>query len=351
MFRVRMLPAAYGDCLWLEYGTNKKKLRRVLIDGGTPGSFASLREAIEELPESQRRFELLIITHIDSDHIGGSLGLLEHRTAMGVEFGDIWFNGYKHLDPGTADILGGVQGEKLTTAIIKQRLRWNNAFKKRSVVVPNQGKLPIVKLAGGLKLTLLSPTWVELERLRPRWKEEVIKAGLKPGVPATKRRPRGGDVLGSLKVDELAAKPFKTDTTEPNGSSIVVLACYNGARILLGADGQVPVLMKTLPRLDADELKKIRWLKVPHHGSRANLSSELLTGLSCKEFLVSSNGKIYHHPDKETIARIIKRGNSPRLYFNYRTEFNEEWDDAGLKRKYKYATEYPSQSSGITIDL
>jgi hypothetical protein len=36
-----------------------------------------------------------------------------------------------------------------------------------------------------------------------------------------------------------------------------------------------------------------------------------------------------------------------QLVFNYRTRFNEAWDDALLKDAYSYATEYPEQDSGI----
>jgi glyoxylase-like metal-dependent hydrolase (beta-lactamase superfamily II) len=37
-----------------------------------------------------------VVSHIDADHIGGVIELLED-TALGVSFGDIWFNGYRHL--------------------------------------------------------------------------------------------------------------------------------------------------------------------------------------------------------------------------------------------------------------
>ena len=54
-------------------------------------------------------------------------------------------------------------------------------------------------------------------------------------------------------------------------------------------------------------------------------------------FLSVQIGKIFHHPDPEGIARIIKYGGpNPRLYFNYATERTTMWDSAALKRKYRY---------------
>src|ERR1700687_5538080 len=158
-----MLPAGYGDCLWIEYGEDQTRPHRVLIDGGTPASFGALSARLKRLPEKSRQFELFVITHIDSDHIGGALPLLDRRAELSVQFDDVWFNGYIHIQPGFDDVLGPVQGEKLTKHIVDQKLAWNAAFKNRGVVVSDRGALPTKVLPGGLKLTLLSPTWQELE--------------------------------------------------------------------------------------------------------------------------------------------------------------------------------------------
>src|SRR5690349_18295208 len=106
MFTIEMLPADYGDCLWIEYGSANQTYR-VLIDGGPRSTYRRLKKVIQArmggLPDNDRRFELLIISHIDEDHLGGILKLLEDEE-LGVRFGDIWFNGYKHIP--TDDKLG-----------------------------------------------------------------------------------------------------------------------------------------------------------------------------------------------------------------------------------------------------
>ena len=68
MFRIEMLPAAHGDCLWLEYGTGESA-HRILIDGGPSHCYPALRERILHLAPGNRRFDLLVVTHIDADHI------------------------------------------------------------------------------------------------------------------------------------------------------------------------------------------------------------------------------------------------------------------------------------------
>ena len=94
-FDIRMLPAGHGDCLWIEYG-DSSATHRWLIDGGTQASAAGLLRRIESLPENERHFELLVLSHIDSDHIGGALPLIK-AVQHGLRFGDVWFNGWRHV--------------------------------------------------------------------------------------------------------------------------------------------------------------------------------------------------------------------------------------------------------------
>ena len=75
MFRIGMLPAEHGDSLWIEYGDTAKP-NRILIDCGTDATYREIRKRLKKLKEKDRHFELLIITHIDGDHIAGALKLL-----------------------------------------------------------------------------------------------------------------------------------------------------------------------------------------------------------------------------------------------------------------------------------
>ena len=70
-----MLPAGHGDCLWIEYG-DASETHRWLVDCGTQPTATELRRRVEALPENDRRFELLVMSHIDADHIGGVLPFL-----------------------------------------------------------------------------------------------------------------------------------------------------------------------------------------------------------------------------------------------------------------------------------
>ena len=119
MLRIEMLPASQGDCLWIEYGT-KAKPRRILIDGGTSGSIEPLVDKVKAMPAGSRRLELLVVTHVDADHIAGVLKFLE-TPKLGLTVGEIWFNAYKHLLDKDDEIFGPEQGEKLSADIVAGR--------------------------------------------------------------------------------------------------------------------------------------------------------------------------------------------------------------------------------------
>lgn len=348
-----MLPAEYGDCLWIEYGPDGGKVHRVLVDAGTPDSYPALQDKIKSLKATTCHFELFVITHIDADHIGGAIKLLKDRQRLGVEFDDIWFNGYRHLPVLPDDILGVPQAEEVTDLIDQQGLPWNKAFGGKAVSAPDAGPFPVKPLPGGLQLTVLGPTTNELRRLRIEWDKVVAEAELEAAAEEAAEE-EGEDILGEeeLDIEELASSKFVSDRAVANLSSIVLVAEYDGERILLGADAHVGVVMKALDRLTAEERGRIGWLKLPHHGSRANISNELLQKLACKGFLVSTNGKRFRHPNKEAIARVIKGAKRPRIYFNYRGPLNEKWDDADLITTYGYRVSFPSEGRpGLTVKL
>ena len=80
----------------------------------------------------------------------------------------------------------------------------------------------------------------------------------------------------------------------------------------------------------------------------------MLDLIECSRYLFSSNGKQFRHPHRESVARVIKfGGTSPILYFNYRTKFNEIWDNEELIERYDYRVEYCDDSAegSLLIEL
>lgn len=317
MFSVEILPAQRGDALWLTYGP-KARPRHVIIDAGPSETITSLVPQLEDrirgLPGRENCVELLIVSHVDADHIQGVVSLLSEPSRVRL-FRDVWFNGYEHLKP---EKLGGPEGEMLTRALKAAPERWNRAFHSKAVVVPPQGPPPKLSLPGGLELVLLAPSPAALAKLAPKWARECEKAGLMPGHGAEVPRAWQRDEILGFNIDLLATKKYSPDYAKPNGSSIVVLARYEGKSVLCTADAPSEAVEAGLDRLGVDQLK-VSAVKLSHHGSHANTSPALLQRLRSKNWLISSNGAKFKHPHPETLARVIASQDHPTFHLNYVT--------------------------------
>ena len=353
-FSIHFLPAKYGDSIWIEYG-EPDNLKYILIDGGTGGTRKHINQMIDKIPGTNKKLELLVVTHIDKDHIEGILSFLE-QPELGITIKEIWFNGWCHL-PGNPAIehFGAVQGERLTAAILKNGILWNKKFESGPVVLPDDNANTSVNLAGQFKLVLLSPSNENLANLKPVWDKEVREAGLEPGFGLAEPEETESETEafgeGSPDIETLASTIFHEDEAAANGSSIAFMAEFEGKRVLLAGDAFPGVILNSLEKIYGNGKVSVDLFKLSHHASAHNTSPELLKKVKCNNFIISTNGSIYKHPSIETIARVIKSaGKNTKLYFNYRTKFNEIWDDNLLMEEYKYEAIYPD-TEGIRIDL
>jgi beta-lactamase superfamily II metal-dependent hydrolase len=365
-----MLPAGHGDSLLVSYGEPGSP-HYVLIDGGPYYAYRNkqfverntLSARVKRLVDVGGRLELMVITHVDADHIEAAVRLLGNRPS-GLDIQDVWFNAWKHLTPSPDDLLGPVQGEMLSALIQREGSPWNAAFGSQAIAVKSGEVSPPVTLPGGLQLTLLSPTPVELAALRGTWEEELRKEGLDPDSPEEalarlmESRLKPDDLLGEQRpdVDMLAEEPFESDDSPTNGSSIAFIAEFEGKRCLFAGDAHPSVLeasVRTLLDEQGESRLHLDAFKISHHGSKGNLSPDLLELLACERYLISTNGSYFDHPDEEAIARIVAHGDGgPVLCFNYRSEKNAVWDDAVLKGEYGYRTIYPDEEhQGLIIEL
>ena len=346
MFKLEVLPAGHGDCLWIEYGDSASP-RVVLIDGGAKGTYK--RALKPKLAELRREIELVVVTHVDGDHITGILDLVKDET-MGFHAKDIWFNGYRHLPDEAPTTLGPVQGEKLTDFLVKPQVRWNAVAGGGVLAVSANGDLPRMELDGGLVLTLLSPTLDSLAALKPKWEKEVVKAGLDPNAPRTEEAVSEEFTLLDATPPDIAAlaqSPFAEDDSEANGSSIALLLEFEQQRLLLAGDAHPHNLQAAIDHLRGSSKFALSACKLSHHGSKASVSRQFLEALDCNKYIFSTNGSYFQHPDREAVSRVIKfGGDNPTLAFNYRSPYTTIWDSKALKEKYKYATEFPKDDSG-----
>jgi len=361
MLEIRALPARQGDSIWIRWGASGE-MHQMIIDMGTEGSGKRLRDRFTALPEAQRKLDLLVITHVDADHIGGVLTCLaEAEPLPGFDVDDIWFNGFVHLSGGTVSTrtnlepMGPVQGERLSNWLKKQR--WNKAFDGGRVCREVEKPLHVVALPGNLRLTVLGPTPVRLSNLIDNWEaavHEAIEMGsLDPQIVAPGLEIMGsGDAPTLISEDDLLAlaqsRDDQFDHGKPNGASITLLLEYENRKLILAGDAFSLDLVEAIKTVSPSERLHLDVFKLPHHGSRNNVHRDLVESVDCDRWLISTDGTMFKHPDPEAIARIIKFSTqrNPRLSFNVPSMYNQWWANPSWKRRFEYETEYGNAEDG-----
>lgn len=353
MFTIEMLDAAHGDCLWIEYG-DPARPSRILIDTGPAGTYCNhLFPRIQKVVDAEGEcvFELFVITHIDDDHIGASLRMLDELEPAVVRIKEIWFNGFFQLTNERDGLMGPNQGEKLSELIRRGGWPWNRKYGRRAVMVPRAGRLKTYTFAG-MKLTVLSPTYGQLQALKKVWERVIRQEGLVPGEAyARDEKVLSGGFLGD-DVQLLAKLPFKEDESVANGASIAFLAEYGSKRVLFGADAWPSVLVESLQRAPfKGRPQEVDAFKLPHHGSSKNVSLPMLEAYPASRYLVSTNGDQFSHPNAEAIARLVvhRAGKDVEICFNCESSFNRDWAKPGRQAEFKYRTQYGVPGEGLRV--
>ncbi|OBJ08546.1 ComEC/Rec2 family competence protein [Mycobacterium sp. 1465703.0] len=348
MIKLHMLPAEDGDCLLMTYG-DQARTRRMLIDGGRATTYSSIKQTLAGLGGGP--IDVLVVTHVDQDHILGVLELFNDPDAP-VTFADIWFNGYDQLRDNPFESFGPVDGERLTAILVKRDLPWNTAFGGRAIEVGREYRA----FDNEAQLQILAPDREALERLVPIWVEKCRKHGLLPGIAAEEPEADDGferfGAMSVAKVKQLAATKFDRDDSATNMTSIAFLFEYDDTRILFTGDSDAPRLIESLQPLADREVGgrlRIDALKVPHHGSHRNISRELLEIIDCRRYLISTSGARHHHPDDVAMARILEFGGpSKELIFNYESRASL-WRDQKLQTEFDYTVTGPDDVDGFVL--
>lgn len=349
---IEVLQGGYGDALWVECARDGRPWRMV-VDGGPPEAYGALKARIDALAPGERVFDVVVVSHIDSDHIGGMLPLLARED---IDVGDVWFNALAQLPAPDQSLTRSVgQGEdlvELLTGVSRPRpLPWNRAFDGCAVVTPGDRTFRELNLPGGPRITLLSPTPKRLLALRRVWDQALSR--LQRGESEELEPPAPAEPLADLAA--LAATKTVNDTSAPNGSSIAFLLEHRGASCLLGADAFPTVLGGALWCLAnaRGRLVAVDAVKLPHHGSQKNVSAKLLTVVPSKQFLISTNGERFGHPDDVALARAVTAGGpGTTLWFNYpATAKTRRWADRALAERYELTTRFADSGAGARLEL
>jgi hypothetical protein len=350
---VEVLRGEYGDALWIECARASGPWRMV-VDGGPPEASGALAARVDALPPGDRVLDVVVVSHIDSDHIGGVLPLLARDD---LEIGDVWFNGLSQLpqeeDSATRSVAEGEDLVELLTGVTSGRpLPWNRVVGGCALVTEGDRSFLDLPLSDGPRITLLSPTPRRLRALRRMWDQALAR--VYRGEPEEIGAVTPLEPLVDLHA--LAGAETPNDTSVPNGSSIAFLLEHRGASCLLAADAFPTVLggaLWALVNARGGHPITVDAVKLPHHGSEKNVGSKLLTLVPTKHFLISTSGKRFGHPDDVSLARALTAGGpGTTLWFNYGpTAKTRRWADPELGARYGFTTRFAESATGTRLEL
>ncbi|HEU0098320.1 MAG TPA: MBL fold metallo-hydrolase [Allosphingosinicella sp.] len=330
-FTLEAVPARYGDCLLLHYGTSDAP-GLTLIDGGPDQVWKPFLEKRLAALHGRRgeafQIDLLMVSHIDDDHV---LGILDFTTdwqaakSAGERWPyrvkQAWFNSFERIsnaknigavtasvtastgaatlddvdldrpeitNPNKDEARAGLKvlasvnnGSKLRKDLEALRIPINTGF-EGNLVRPGKGPSVPFKLGPELSFHVVAPLAKQLEKLQAKFAKE-----LKP-------------------EDALAAY---TDGSVPNLSSIAAVARYRGKTMLLTGDARGDYLIQGLKDeglLAEGGTLHVDILKMPHHGSDRNVDPSFFTTITADHYVASADGT-FGNPDRPTLEMLIEQ--------------------------------------------
>ncbi|WP_088351338.1 AVAST type 1 anti-phage system MBL fold metallo-hydrolase Avs1a [Bacillus cereus] len=386
---ISMMPASYGDCFVV--ACHDSSSTNIVIDTGFISTYTNyLRSKLLNLKAAGESLDLLIITHIDADHISGAIRLLQENGLYDdpkiIKIKEIWHNSYRHLqndNSSVADIknsvdrniikgiikrgypveidinkdfskdIGAEQGSSLAALIKNGGYSWNRAFDDKAVSIENKC---IINISEEVKIRLLSPDESKLTNLKGYWEKELKKMGFKTELD-------GGEIFDDAfeflmayektlipkdfrknisasknDIEDSIGEKFIEDASVTNGSSMAFVLEVKDKRILFLADSHPNLIIKELKNIYGEGLIWFDAIKISHHGSKGNTSPDLLEIIDSDNFFISTNGMKFKHPDLVTLSRIIyrKTKSTRNIIFNYETPISKYLSQEYLEQNYNY---------------
>lgn len=316
-FEIDLLPVTSGkksgDCIAFRYGDLEKGgdyQTVVVLDAGFSKNATDLKAHLKkyyncQTPEGKVKIDLMIASHTDIDHVGGLAALAEDDE---VEILNVW----AHI-PQKEMNKSWYADKRHTTNSIQSSL--DEAFSQLTTIADKIGKDALLDPYSSwelneAKFTILSPSSDFYKKciansgkaeLAPNEKVEAMK------YPASSNSETDEEqyVKGHIKWD------YSEGTSAINESSMVFLFEYGDIRILFCGDAGREAMENAISYAEKEgiNLKELTLIKQPHHGSRKNVTPEIMDTITAKYCFISCTKEdVGHHPSKRLVNMLIEKG-------------------------------------------
>ncbi len=374
----RSFDVGSGDCNVIRIERNDDTQYAIMVDCGK--YTISVKEYVRDVLHNQ--IDLLVVTHIDGDHIQGLTRMLkEHK---GLTIGEIWYNSYgrtKHQEtmPLTEQqkaIIGQIQKElPLEFDAIQYReisaeqgstlaktILTNDTYKSvwRTEDITTESNDYIIQGIG--KIIFLSPNPSALRAVEKKFKatfdkyfmqaweeslangEELYELLVRLADAYTRKfniKQVAAIVKNELRYDsayvrEQAIEEAK-DSSDTNYSSIAFMLECGEHKIAMLGDAFASTIVCSIENKYKDNPRPIECdaIKVSHHGSNGNNSRALYEQINSHLYFIPG-GKSNQYPAIGTIGRIaeINKNDTPkRIVFSLGNDNVRKIDEMEVETK------------------
>jgi hypothetical protein len=371
IFTLEALEAKHGDALLLHYGDSTLS-GLIAIDGGPAGVYrASLKPRLDALRTARGGntplpIRLLMVSHIDDDHIRGVLDLTRSLVEMRKEHRvppwqivTLWHNSFDDVVGNAAPLSAALEAavrpvatggatppqlplhrdSALVVASVQQgrtlrddarALGLNVNSPWGTLVCVSADRTGPVDLGGGLTFTVLGPSRAQIDELHKGWDQTLEKMKGKPRAEA--------QALAAAFVDESVY----------NLSSIVVMATAGTRRMLLTGDARGDFILNGLEAAGLLEngTVHVELLKVPHHGSDRNVTTDFFRRVTADHYVISGDGR-HGNPEVGMLRMLAEaRGQDEyHVYLTNREDRLERFFEADRPRGRRYEVTYRADTA------
>lgn len=307
---IKMFPASYGDSFLVT--CNGELKTHILIDMGFYSTYDNyIKEELVKLGKKGEKISLLVITHIDEDHILGGIRFLEDNCSnyspKVIEIEEVWYNSYKHLlfnedriqgedkktpndtkkflekiiakghgrEQGVRKIsdISCKQGSSFAGLLYKNGYsqRWNCSYNHDAILVKTKNDtLKTVSINNDVNITILSPEKSNLEKLRQEWEKKIKEWGFEDKLYSNeltdeafeiyvaneldkmKKSRKVKNVSGEKKeldIELIAKNDIDSDNKVVNGSSIAFILEFRGKKVLFLGDAHSETIEINLEKI------------------------------------------------------------------------------------------------------
>lgn len=327
--KIKILKAFNGDSIIISFKNEEGRNRNILIDGGSYGTYydsstnlyGELKEEIFSIKKKKEKIDLLVLTHIDNDHICGFLKWFEMDNEAHSFIQNIWFNSGKLIaeyfkEPENPDLSVGLKIFKDSHTGVNEAIDFEEYLNSKNIwdkKIVTQG---MVLHDDDIKIQILSPCEAQLKTLLKEYREKTEDDAYTAGL----RKDWSTDLNSFIQEENKVDFKFTQDSSVKNGSSISFVLTIKGENFLFLADSHPKEIVNSLKKLGFNKEKplEVELFKVAHHGSKSNTNNELLEIIKTDNYIISTNSLGYGHPNKRTLARIINNNPNATIHFNYK---------------------------------